>query len=138
MKKNKIEKLIPIANEVLREQYEHSQNAILSTTGNNTFFIKKNYDGKVSGFGITVLLSGLLPALIMYFNESGDVKTRPILEAIAMIIRRDGIYQLLPQATADSLLQHALNQNVNLKELTNYILEASIALKQVVRTYELK
>lgn len=149
MKKSRIEKLIPIANEVLTEQYTREQrggrereekNSILQKKGERQFYIKSNYDGKVSGFGIAVALSGLRPALAMYFNESSEVKTRPILEAIAKIIVEDGEYGCLPEneATAEGLLRHALSvQGGELDRMKKYVLEASIALKQIVRTYEL-
>jgi hypothetical protein len=60
------------------------------------------------------------------------------LETIAKIIIADNEYRLLTDATANGLVQHALNTNTDLKKLTNYVIEAAIALKQTVRTYELK
>lgn len=134
MEKKRIEKLIPIADKVLQEQRNSGRDSILKN--NNT--IKKNYDGKVSGFGIAVALSGLRPTLAMYFNESSDVRTRPILDAIAGIIEKDEVYRFFSKLTnSESLLQHALDDDTDLKELKKYVLEASIALKQIVRTYEL-
>jgi hypothetical protein len=112
----------------------------------------------VSAFGVTVALSGLRPALAMYYNESGDVKTRPILDVIAKIIVEDGEYAVLKDATAKGLVKHTLPDdpaeelkkkptakelvkhalNVDDKYLKTCVLEAAIALKQVIRTYELK
>jgi len=140
MKKSRIEKLIPIANEALKGS------RIMGP--NNS--IKKNYDGKVSGFGVTVALSGLRPALAMYYNESGDVKTRPILKALAEIIVDDGEYNkeinklksglTLVEKTERSLVELAYKKDMDekcLPILKKYVLEATTALKQVVRTYEL-
>lgn len=155
MKKSRIEKLIPIANKTLLEQYDemlikHNResnekkkkeilnDAILRKDKNEQFYIKANYDGKTSGFGIAVALSGLRPALAMYYNDSGEVKTTPILEVIARIIVKDGEYHQLTVTTAKGLLEHALQQETDIKKLKKYVLEAAVALKQIVRTYELK
>ena len=144
MKKSRIEKLAPIANRVLMQQYEangelNPDNAILRKDINGNMYIKSSYDGKVSGFGIAVALSGLLPALAMYFNESrGEIKTRPILEVIAKIIIEDSEYELLKSNnTARGLLDHAMQKSTDLNKLKKYLLEAAVALKQVVRTYNL-
>ncbi|MDR1631455.1 MAG: hypothetical protein LBR97_00965, partial [Dysgonamonadaceae bacterium] len=91
----------------------------------------------VSAFGVTVALSGLRPALAMYYNESGDVKTRPILDVIAKIIVADKKYTVLPEDTAKGLVKHALNADTDIDKLKPSVLEAAIALKQVIRTYEL-
>jgi hypothetical protein len=158
MKKSRIEKLIPIANKALLEQNDEmltkydrelnekkkkeiSETSLLIKEKGDTYHIKSNYDGKVSGFGISVALSGLLPTIAMYFNDSGEVKTKPVLELIAKIILKDKEYKLLSDATAKGLLEHALTFEKNeagLKVLKKYVLEAAIALKQIVRTYELK
>ena len=170
MKKSRIEKLIPIANQIFIRQYGDAKDeydksketnarkrneildkAILRADERNQYYIKSNYDGKVSGFGITVSLSGLRPALAMYFNESGDVKTRPILEALAKIIAMDGEYNKeidgvnlslkLPEDLSDrTLVDLAINpeMNVYLPVLKKYVLEATTAMKQVIRTYELR
>jgi hypothetical protein len=151
MKKSRIEKLIPIANQALLAQYGEMLNnrdeAILRKQNpNDPFYIKSNYDGKVSGFGITVALSGLRPALAMYFNESGDIKTRPILETLAKIIVVDEEYNneiskdslKLNAATARDLIDLAIKMSDELLPvLKKYVLEATTALKQVIRTYEL-
>lgn len=134
MKKQRIEKLIPIANEILREQMESGGEAILKKNGD----INSTYDGKIAALGVSVAMSGLRPTLAMYFNDSGSVKTKPILEVIAKIIRKDGIYvnsNVLDSAPA--LLSHALDTSSNLDELKKYVLESAVALKQVVRTYNL-
>lgn len=157
MKKSRIQKLIPIANQALLDQYSDMQvryerganqeekarekikdSAILRKEGAAPYHIKSNYDGKVAGFGIAVALSGLSPALAMYYNESGEVNTRPILEIITRIIREDATYDLPGnENTAKALLDHALTTD-SLKALTKIVIEAAVALKQIVRTYDLK
>jgi CRISPR/Cas system CMR-associated protein Cmr5 small subunit len=132
MKKSRIEKLIPIANQAL--QSLPNDKRIVQADGT----IKKKYDGKVAAFGVTVALSGLRPALAMYYNESGDVKTRSILDMITKIIVADKKYTALSKDTAEELVKHALNADTDIDKLKPYVLEAAIALKQVIRTYELK
>jgi hypothetical protein len=156
MKKSRIEKLIPIANEALLQQYNKVRDKAILRKDNDQFYIKSNYDGKVSGFGVSVALSGLRPALVMYYNESGDVKTRPILEILAKIIVDDGEYKneiqtleikqtekdklLLTHDDEQSLIKLAIKKEMNahLHILKKYVIEAITALKQVIRTYELK
>ncbi|GHT33824.1 hypothetical protein AGMMS49574_20270 [Bacteroidia bacterium] len=165
MKNNRINELIPIANEALLQQFDAIkqeccnekdddkrkkiwEKSILRQDENkNAYHINEKYDGKISAFGVTVALSGLLPALAIYFKESSEVKTRPILEVIAKIIVVDREYDQHSQLSekieeTDSIAKGLVGHTINLsenerKELKKYVLDAAIALKQVVRTYEL-
>lgn len=124
MKKSRIEKLIPIADKAIKSSGIVKEGKV-----------NESYDGKIAGFGVSVAISGLRPTLAMYFNENGNVKTRSILEAIATIIKDD---VGLTNDTAKDLLQYALG-NISEEQgekLKKHILEAAIALKLVVRTYE--
>lgn len=128
MKKSRIEKLIPIADEAIK-------NSGIVNDGK----VNESYDGKIAGFGVSVAISGLKPTLAMYFPEDKKaINTRLILEAIAKIIVEDNEYKSLTETTAKGLLEDALGiiSEKQKKELKKYVLEAAIALKLVVRTYE--
>lgn len=143
MKKKRIEELIPIANKALVNQYESVKkpgikpdDVILQKNEAGKFVLKSNYDGKISAFGVSVAISGLRPTIAMYHNDSGDVKTKPILELIANIIAEDKEYEKIKESSLDVFLKHALDEKTDLTKLKKYVLDAAIALKQVIRTYE--
>lgn len=143
MKKKRIEELIPIANKALVDQYKSvkeqdskTDNAILQENEVGNYVLKSNYDGKISAFGVSVAISGLLPTIAMYHKESGDVKTKPILAVIVAIIAEDKEYEEIKEASLDIFLKHALDNKTDLSKLKKHVLDAAIALKQVIRTYE--
>ena len=101
--------------------------------------IKKAYDGQTSGLGVAIAMSGLLPALAIYYadkSEKTKVNRRAILEVIAYMINNDNDF--MPKSEikdAESLLRYAIKNNSN--DLKREVEDCSIALKQVVRTYNL-
>lgn len=139
MKKKRIEELIPIANKALVDQYEsvkEQDSKILQKNKVGNFVLKSNYDGKISAFGVSVAISGLRPTIAMYHKDSGDVKTKPILGVIAAIIAEDKEYEAIKEPSLDIFLKHALDDKTDLSKLKKHVLDAAIALKQVIRTYE--
>lgn len=105
--------------------------------------IQKNYNGQVAAFGVAVAMSGLLPALAIYYmegSEKREVKRRAVLEVIAEMIRLDDSAKFQGISDAKSLLDSAIKAEKNpafFRELQNEVIDCSIALKQVVRTYNL-
>ena len=105
-------------------------------------YIKKAYDGQTSGLGVAVAMSGLLPALAIYYADKPDkrkVNRRAILEVIANMINNDNDFSLSSRINnAKALLKEAINSDENQrKDLKREVEDCSIALKQVVRTYNL-
>lgn len=90
--------------------------------------IYKSYNGYVAALGVSVLMIGLVPTLSIYYQDKEGVCRRNILEVIANMI---GL------GTARQLLENALNSTISRRELQKMVIESSIALKQVVRTYKL-
>lgn len=141
MNKKRIESLMLKA----KESLESSE--ILKRDNQNQWYIEDSYNGQTSSFGVTVAMSGLLPALVIFYQKSSDSKKidrKKILEAISNMIKSDkpewGIND------AKSLLEKALGRGINDEKLKKEIaaglkkevLECATALKQIIRTYELK
>lgn len=122
--------LIHLANKVLRES-----GLLESDNGND--FIRSGYNGLTAGFSVTIAMSGLLPAIVIYYQQSSNTREadrKKILEAIGRMIAHDK--QELNIRNADTLLQTVL-QNPESKELKQEITDCAIALKQIIRTYKL-
>jgi len=107
--------------------------------------IKDSYNGQIAALGVTIAMSGLLPALAIYYKKgTTDVDRKPILEIIAEMISNDNKMtdpDIKKISCAKSLLQTAIESSKNKKQfatLQKEVEECSIALKQVVRTYNLE
>lgn len=120
---------------------------ILKRTDQNQLYIEDSYNGQTSSFGVTVAMSGLIPALVIFYQETSDnrkIDRKKILEAIAKMIDLDKPQWQINNAR--SLLEKALGRGVNdenLKKeiaagLKKEVLECATALKQIIRTYDLK
>lgn len=117
MNKKNIDKLIPDAIKKLN---------ILVNNGK----IDKVYQGYLASFGPTVIASGLLQTVMFY---SADKKKNKVIEIMFDLIKND-----LP--TKYTNMQDMLVENKNHKNyiIKNKILEANIACKLSIRTFELK
>lgn len=136
-----MEYLMLKANDIL------GSSGILKKTDQNQLYIEDSYNGQTSSFGVTVAMSGLIPALVIFYQETSDnrkIDRKKILEAIAKMIDLDKPQWQINNAR--SLLEKALGRGVNdenLKKeiaagLKKEVLECATALKQIIRTYELK
>lgn len=92
--------------------------------------IYSSYNGYVSALGVSVLMTGLVPTLAIYYQDNDGVCRKNILEVIAEMIGGRGY-------TAQQLLDTVLHSPDRREELQKRIVESSIALKQVIRTYKL-
>lgn len=92
--------------------------------------IEKVYQGYLASFGPTVISSGLLQTVMFY---SGDDSKNKVIEIMYDLIK-DYI------KTDKNTMQDMLNENNNYKNysIKNKILEANIACKLSIRTFELK
>lgn len=143
MNKNRNNTLMQYANEVLNESGK-----ILNT---EALSIPESFNGQIAALGVSVAMSGILPTLAIYMKKSGNKKTdtQKIIEIIAMMINKDmsniqknrGQTPPLPLTinNADTLFKFAINRDNQklLNALAKEVEECSVALKQVVRTYDL-
>lgn len=137
MNKKRNNELIFIADQALRKcPKSFLKNGVISDS----------YNGQISALGVAIAMSGLLPALAIFYAEGSDTRAvdrRLILHVVSDMIARDkqakddGITGI---TGADSLLRFAIvneDNSVLFKTLQKRIVECSVALKQVVRTYNL-
>lgn len=127
MNKQENDRLIARADEILRQ----------STILQNGRDILKSYNGQVAALGVSVIMSGLRPTLAIYYqdyeNDTRNAYRRNVLDIIARML---GDY-----TNAEVLLDYALGSrrsDIELATLKTNIINCSIALKQVIRTYNLK
>ena len=108
--------------------------------------IYDSYNGQVAALGVSILMIGLEPTLAIYYQdapkkEKGKAYRRALLEVIARMLKYE---------SAESLVRYILDVAKNPsdekkkiskqeeKKLKTDILNCSIALKQVIRTYKLE
>ncbi len=130
MKKARNEYLIPLAEKALRE------NSVI-LNGNT---ILSAYNPKITSLGISIGMSGLRPSLAIFKNNENrsEVDTIAILDVIAKILHYDEECPYRNRIEEnDSLWKVAIHPDTDVRLLKRYVKEAAIALKQVVRTYEL-
>lgn len=108
--------------------------------GNN---ILSSYNGQVAAFCVSVAMSGLKPTLAFYLAPGNAVVDRSkIVEVISLMINNDEQFTK-PQGedytSARALLNTVvpINDVVRLSAIRKEVLDCAIALKQVVRTYNL-
>lgn len=134
MNKKRMAKMMQLADSVLIVSGILKQNQ-------NGFFIEDSYNGQTSGFGVTVAMNGLLPALVIYYQQasvSREINRKNILEAIARMIHQDEEFNGHAQiSNADSLLAAAIASPTS-KSLRKEVLDCVVALKQIIRTYKLE
>lgn len=138
MDKNRISKLIPIADSALSG----------STMVNRDKTINSSYDGLVSAFPVSVAMSGLKPTVIIYAQdkESHKVNRSVILEVLLNMMRNDGFTiknnakdtVRLPSSVSEleSLIKTQNCDQTVESALKREMIDCAIALKLVVRTYK--
>lgn len=142
MNKKRMNKLIQLADEALQEQVANSDAGVSKVMNNGN--ILDAYNGSVSALGVSIAMGELRPALAIYYQEKSErgAKTkanrRSVLDIIARMITKDSDFQRDfsdQELYAKNMFRLAIEQNdVNLKQ---EVIDCSIALKQVVRTYNL-
>ncbi len=130
MDKARINKLLQIANSELT-------NADLIEDGR----INSSYDGKASALGVSVVMMGLRPTLVSYYNISAQSKisTRKLLDVVAKMIcnEEDGFSDRSSIIDARTLVDYAISTSdeAKLRELQTAAMHCSVALKMIIRTY---
>ena len=107
--------------------------------------IYDSYNGQGAALGDSILMIGLKPTLAIYYQdapkkEKGKAYRRALLEVIARMLRLKEDKEVYE--SAESLVRYVLDGEKKLseqeeKKLKTDILNCSIALKQVIRTYKL-
>lgn len=138
----RMNKLIHWADEALQEQVANPDAGISKVMNNGN--IQDSYNGSVAALGVSIAMGELLPALAIYYQEKSErgarskANRRSVLDIIARIITKDSSCQLdfsNQGLYAKNMFRYAMeHDNINLKK---EIIDCSIALKQVVRTYNL-
>lgn len=130
--KKRNEKLIQKADEVLN----NGSVGIISDLKKGS--INEAYNGQIAALGVTIAICGLRPALAIYYHDNPNTKCnkREIIEAIAQMINDPSTNSNF--ISAKSLLRYVIHaSDGDLKGLKKEIIDCSVALKQVVRTYNL-
>jgi CRISPR-associated protein Cmr5 len=95
--------------------------------------IPSEFNGYISAFGAAIIQSGLLPAMAFYQNAKSQAKSDrgQLINAIAIMSGRTNGKALFKECCD---LQH---DSAQLEELKKQIIDCAIALKLVIRTYQL-
>ena len=145
MDKTRNNELLKLADEALREQVVSTSTGVSKILKNNGE-IDKAYNGSIAAFGVSVAMSGLLPTLAIFYQEKQDSATRPqanrrsVLDAIARIVTKDSAVDFdfsNDGKYAENMFRHAIENDGDLTALKTEVIECAIALKQIVRTYDL-
>ena len=145
MNKTRNNQLIKLADEALQEQVAKSDQGVSRILSENNCYIEEAYNGSIASLGVSIAMSELRPSLAIYYQDKPNSATRPkanrrsVLDVIARMITKDTDN---PQwdfsqngKFAENFFRHAVNEDdANLKI---EVIECAIALKQVVRTYNL-
>jgi hypothetical protein len=93
-----------------------------------------SYNGQTAALGVTIAMSGLRPALAIYQKDTGECNRLLILNVIAIMMGK-GLGKKNP---GEALWKEVLKCTPNeLKVYKQDVIDYSIALKQVIRTYKL-
>jgi hypothetical protein len=120
---NRIDKLLKKADEAL----------LANRLVDNANILDDVFDGYLASFGATVIISGLIQTLAVY---EADKKRKQVLNAIATVSAIQ--FNNATATTGGQLLELCLNNYTNKLQLNTWrekILDASVALKMMIRTY---
>lgn len=109
--------------------------------------IPDSYNGQIAALSVSVAMIGIRPTLAIYYQDrpkkdNSDKKdfSKPyrlaVLEVVAKMMALDHFCNR-ENWTSRSMLEYALSESSDLKELKKEVIDCAIALKQVVRTYKL-
>lgn len=129
-----------------KEWMERAESVLQSAEWNCPLFkgegkttIYDSYNGQVAALGVSILMIGLKPTVAIYYQ---DAPKKDLLEVIVRMLRckedNKEVY-----GSVESLVRYILDKDKRLseqdeKKLKTDILNCSIALKQVIRTYKLE
>lgn len=120
--KKRIEQLIPIALEVLDEEFING-------------IVPSEFNGYISAFGAGIVQSGLKPTIAIYENTKAGENKNKLIKIILKVIEKFK-KETIP-VNNNSLLRYVIN-SANEAELKELIKDCAIAVKLTIRTFEFK
>lgn len=145
MNKTRNNQLIKIADEALREQIANSAQGVSRILSENNCDIEEAYNGSIASLGVSIAMSELRPSLAIYYQDKPNSATRPkanrrsVLDVIARIVTKDTDNPQWNFSENDKFAENFFRYAVTTEDanLKQEVIECAIALKQVVRTYNL-
>jgi len=135
MSKNRVEKYIPDALEVLDGAFRNSVYEIYSDFPKDA--LPKEYNGYISAFGASLIQSGLKPTIAVYENQSSNTDKIKKLLTLAILENQD--YSITESFDMnDSLLMYILNLNEDEEIIKSRIKDIAVAIKLAIRTFKLE
>ena len=123
MDKDTNKKLMELAEQILQEW---EQCPLFKDRSSKTIY--ESYNGQISALGVSILMIGLKPTIAVYYQDEpkqGEAHRRCLLEVIAKMLGWDDL---------DAFMRNVLASS---EERKTEIINCSVALKQVIRTYKL-
>ena len=105
-----------------------------SSICNNGVIVSDSYNGQIAAFSVSVALSGLKPAMALYYSGKGssDVDKKEIIKLLAAMYSKENT-----PTDADKFFQLVIRAAGNdLAVLKKRIIEYGIALKLAIRTFK--
>jgi len=115
--KKRVETYIPNALKALQDA-----NIVISGKYDN------EYAGYISAFGPSVIQAGLIPTVAFYGRKSGDADRKKVGDAILKVVA--------PNENHQEFLFYVLAHDNDRDETKRKILDAIVALKLAIRTFE--
>jgi hypothetical protein len=140
--KERMNKLIQWADDALQDQVANADAGISKVL--NKGEILDSYNGSVAALSVSIAMGGLRPALAIYYQEKSErgaspkANRRSVLDVIARIITIDTYNQWNfadGGLFAKNMFRYSIEHDD--EKLKQEVIDCSIALKQVVRTYNL-
>ena len=149
MNKTRNNELIILADKALSEQQSDVNLGVSKILNNKN--IEESYNGSIASLSVSIAMCDLRPALAIYYQDKPKAGTRPkanrrsVLDVIGRIITMDAVrhgnnnWDFSERGNyAYNLFHHAITcEDAELEELKTEVIECAIALKQIVRTYNL-
>ncbi len=123
--KERKDQLMKWANEAIRD----------SSICNDGVIVSESYNGQIAAFSVSVAMSGLKPAMALYYSGKGssDVDKKKIIGLIADMYSKDTNTTF----SADEFYKKVIEkENSQLPKLQKQITEYGIALKLAIRTFK--
>ena len=141
--KTKMNDLIKWADQALQEQSNQTSPGCSKVLIKPEGTINESYNGSVAALGVSIAMGELLPALAIYYQDKPNSNAKPkanrrsVLDVIARIMTKDKYHDFSEgDKYPDNLFRYAIDHS-NDSKLKQEVIECSIALKHVVRTYKL-
>lgn len=114
---------------------------VLFKDGERKTTIYKGYDGQASAFGVSILMMGLKPTIAVYYQDQPPVNPSKAYRycLLKVIFEMLKVGEKLAGNTAfEGFVRSVIAPGGDDEALKTDILNCSIALKQVIRTYKLE